>query len=317
MKLNILNLLRNKSGFSLPEVMVGGAILAGVALAGATLFQNQTKAQQVIEQDLMLQQYHRTLAQTLENDHNCNATFQSYYGNPSLNEGTVHPIVAVCDTSTTTCNTDFDASNVVKKAPHFAREGEYIDRVGVTPSKQIWLFQGMTFGNTLTKTGPMTLRVKYQLNPRIGNRTLIKDIVVNMRFNDDVTPDPMTGVVPQTGFIRCFNDQESSINNLQSDMCKSFYANAFISNVTSEGALVYWDEESQTCKLNGTPDKPLKDCTAPGLMVDGISSNGTVHCRSISEGFDAGPSVNTSACAATTNVKLVWDGTRLRVTCVP
>jgi prepilin-type N-terminal cleavage/methylation domain-containing protein len=40
---NIFKSFSGQRGFTLPEIMIGGAIVAGVALAGATLFKNQSK----------------------------------------------------------------------------------------------------------------------------------------------------------------------------------------------------------------------------------------------------------------------------------
>jgi hypothetical protein len=129
-----------------------------------------------------------------------------------------------------------------------------------------------------------------------------------VRFNKDA-------LAGNVGFKECFNDQESSVNNLQSDICKSLYP--AMTNITSSGALVFWDESSQSCKLNGTTSAPLIDCMTQGMMVEGIRSDGTAHCRSISQGFDPSPMVDSTSCSANTNVILVWSGSQLKVTCVP
>lgn len=309
MKVKFWKLLQNQLGFTLPEIMIGGAILAGVGLAGATLFKNQTDSQARIEHDLMLSQFHTSLSKILENDHNCNATMKvngNKYGSASL--GTSDDITGVylCDTTTTTCNANFNAQTVVAvTGAVFLREGDWIDK---SSSRQIWRMTKVDYPIAVTKSGPLRIRFEYTLNPNIGTRTVTKEAIVNVRFNEDAVSGPV-------GFIECFNDQESSVNNLQNDVCKSFYP--ALTNVASDGGLVYWDESSQSCKLNGTPGAPLKDCTAFGLMVEGIRSDGTAHCRSIGQGFDSTPLVDSTSCPATSSVQLVWSGSQLKVTCVP
>jgi type II secretory pathway pseudopilin PulG len=72
----------NSGGFTLPEVLIGGAILAGVALGSATLFQNQKKAQRSVEYDQKLAIYHSQLSRTMGTASNCNATLKSIYATP-------------------------------------------------------------------------------------------------------------------------------------------------------------------------------------------------------------------------------------------
>lgn len=307
MKKDKWQLIKGELGFSLPEIMVGSAILAGVALAGATIFRNQARSQARIENDQILNSYHAALAKHLANDHNCNATFKFKYGAASVGGADDITAIDTCDVSGSTCNANFNASNVNLAAFRFIREGEYIDRL--VNKAQLWRLTSITYGNTLDKSGALKLRFLYTINPRVENRTVTKDVVVNLRFNQDGTGGK------QTGFIECFSDQESAVNNLQKDVCKSMFNN--FTNVSSDGGLVVWNEQTQTCELNGTPGAPLKNCSTAGLMVAGIRSDGTVHCRSMSDGFNPTPVTDTAACAATSKVKLDWVGSKVKATCVP
>lgn len=305
-------LIRDELGFSLPEIMIGSAIMAGVALAGATIFRNQAKSQARIENDQMLNSYHSSLAKQLANDHNCNATMKAWnqYGRTIVGDTDFLAGVYYC--SGGTCHTDFDASNT-DPTGCLIKEGLWIDQ-DCDPTKvssriwqldRIYPFPPLT---GITKTGVLKLRFEYIMNPNIETRRVTKDINLNLRFNDDPTFGPV-------GFKKCFSEKESAINNLQKDLCKSMF-NTF-SNIKSDGGLVIWDEESQSCKLNGSPISPLKDCSTPGLMVAGIRSDGTLHCRSVSDGFNPVPVTDTSACYATSKVKLDWVGSKVKATCVP
>lgn len=316
MKNNYWKLLKNDLGFSLPEVMIGGSILVGVGLASATLFKNQTSAQVRVEYDQMLNQYHSSLSKVLENDHNCNATMRSNgskYGSASLGSTDDISGVYLCDTTNpiNTCNSNFNAQTVVPLASAFMQEGDWIDKQ--PNSRKVWRLTQITYPTPpVSKSGALTIRFEYALNPLIGTRTIKKDTVVNVRFNDDASN---SGTV---GFIECFNAQESSVNNLQNDVCKSLFhgPNNLPNTINTDGQLSYWDASTQACRLRGSTGPVLKDCTAQGMMVEGIRPDGTVHCRSISQGFDPAPIVNSTPCAATANVKLVWDGTQLRITCL-
>lgn len=295
MKSTFWNSIKGNAGFSLPEVMIGGAILAGVALTAATLFKDQTKAQQRINFDQQLNQFHGTLTKMLDNVHNCNATYSSAYGSTSIGPSNVPGAYVVCANN---CNLEADAQTVVPGTA-VAAAGSYIETAN---SKQVWMLQNVAHMNTLTATGQLRIRFTYQLNPRLGNRTVTKDSIVNMRFD-------------KTGkFVECFNDQESTVNNLQNDLCDAINS----TGVDSNGRLTTWDENLQKCVLTGSAAAPVKDCTAAGMMVEGISSGGVMHCRPISTGFDPAPLINgsTTTCAAGSNATLVFSGGQLSVQCL-
>lgn len=322
--------LAAQNGFTLPEMMIGGAIIAGVALAGASLFKDQSRAQSRVEHDQILAQFHASVAKTLENSVNCNATLSSYSGAASV--GATDPItdILICSSSVgspTKC-TEGSSPEEVMGAAILASEGKFINQEGngsfysrscvlggsctlnrvtsanpdTVTGRQIWTLTSIAPGTLATKTGPFVLNLTYTLNPRIGTRTIRKQISVNVRFSNNV-------------FQECYNDQKSSITTLQSDLCKSL-SSMSSTGIYSPGQVATFNDLTQKCELN----TDLKDCTAQGMMVEGVRSDGTVHCRSISQGFDPGPSINgtSSPCSSSSSTaKLQFVGGQIKVVCTP
>lgn len=334
MELTLWKKYLSQKGFTLPEVMIGGAIIAGVALAGASLFKDQSRAQARVQHDQLLNQFHASLAKTFENSLNCNATLRPYFGLSTIGATDLISDVRTCTTSGVNYTKCVEGASPeeITAAGRLAVEGNYIDQEGdgsfytrvtnpttlvsslalatpatpstVNTSRKVWTLTSIAPDAGVSKTGPFLLNVTYTLNPRIGVRTIKKQISLNVRFANGV-------------FQECFNDQKSSISNLQNDICRSLNPLSSLAlSIQSEGSIAYFDEDSQQCKM--TPN--LKDCTSPGLMVEGIRSDGTVHCRSISEGFNPDPSVNSasSPCSSSASTaKLEWSGGQLKVVCTP
>jgi prepilin-type N-terminal cleavage/methylation domain-containing protein len=296
-----------ESGFSLTEIMIGMAILAGVALAGATLFKNQSRAQARIEQDQMLSQYHSSLSKTLRNNFNCNATFKFKADATLVGGADDISMINLCNTSIGgNCVYPADISSI--QPISFIQEGDWVD--GGAASRQIWTLTKIEYKNnsSLTTTGSLPLRMTYTLNPKLGTRSVTRDTSVNLRFSSGK-------------FKECFNDEESTIDNLQNDVCKSF--SPLNSNGVVDG-LVYWDDASQTCKLKGattTGAAVVKDCsTIPGQIVNGIGSDGKVKCKTINFGAassNADAIIDSTSCtiSASSKVKLVWTGTKVKLDC--
>ena len=315
----------SQKGFTLPEVMIGGAIIAGVALAGASLFKDQSRAQARVQQDQTLNQFHASLAKTFENSLNCNATLNPYAGLASVGSTDLISDVRTCTTTSgnyTRC-VEGASPGEVTSAARLAVEGNYIDQEGdgssytcagtcllnspatpstVNTSRKQWTLTSIAPAAAVNKTGAFLLNVTYTLNPRIGVRTITKQISLSLRFSNGV-------------FQECFNDQKSSISNLQNDVCRSL-SSLSSTGVQSDGRVAIFNDETQHCEMNPN----LKDCTSQGLMVEGIRSDGTVHCRSISEGFNPTPSIDgtLSPCSSSASTaKLQWSGGQLKVVCTP
>lgn len=296
---NFWNSLQSQRGFSLPEIMVGSAILVGVGMAGAMLFKDQTKAQSKVEHDQLLSQFHAQLSKTFSNSQNCNATMNTlgYYNATSVGGSAIAGLY-ICDTSiATNCRVDLDAAGAIAPAGDaYIKPGDWIDKG--SRSRQIWSVSSINITNARNTTGPIKIAVRYQINPRISNRSVVKEILLNLRFT------------PAGQFRECFNDQESSTNNLQNDVCK------LLTPVNSLGeSLGTWDEATQSCALRGTPAAPLKNCSAQGLSVEGVSND--MHCKPILEGFNANGKTGapTATCAAGQRPSVMWNGSQMQVIC--
>lgn len=299
----------NSAGFSLTEVMVGGAVLAGVALAGARMFKDQRSAQKNINAEQMLNTFHSNLTRILHDANNCNATLRPWYGGTNSTPGAIwSDLVDIyrC-TGCTTTGTNYTAS--LTTIPDAARtwwlgEGQWIDKTmsGAftdNTSTRIWRLQSLDLYPPANGSGTGKIRVTYQLNPNFkpgGGKTVRRDVNINMRFTQ--------GSPPQ--FRECASQLESSVNNLQADICSG------MTQVSSTGSvLMTWDPDTQTC----VPNQDVKACPA-GTVVEGIRSDGTVHCRAVNEGMTGEDMLLVSPCAPGTTVKLeIVDG-KLKTTCI-
>lgn len=299
----ISTLLSSQRGFSLTEIMVGGGILAGVALASAQMFKDQKGAQRKVDNEQKLTIYHQGLAKNLTNSANCNATMQAF-SNGVIPQNYSFIQLSKCRSN---CEEkegvqDHRAENVV--AEKLIASDEFIDKT------EVWKIKDVRTKSGRSTTGPVILKVDYVMNPKLTGgieKTVVsKDIVLNARFSGGQ-------------FQECTNSQESNINNLQSDFCKSLnYENNGIAtdgSLANSGKLATWNEKNQTCEMGVD-----KDCSGPGLMVDGIDSNGRVKCRSITttNAAETMKSNNSSgACPTGTkpNVKFRSDSKRFEVQC--
>ena len=226
--------LLSTSGFSLTEVMVGGAILAGVALSGAQLFKQQTSAQKRIDYDQKLQTYHNILSKILNRAENCNATMKLAFPSSSSTI-TAKPITQLytCSSNCTDTNSTADNSYDAYSPNAYAglaliAPGQYIDNTFT------WMVDSMEIVNSLSGTGTFRLRMNYKMNPKLLAKSVSKEIALNARFSGGV-------------FKECVNGQESSINNLQNDLCKSLTMKE--NSTLSDGQVAYWDDATVALPL--------------------------------------------------------------------
>lgn len=274
-------ILRNSSGVSLTEVMIGGGILAGIALAGAQLFRNQKFSQMRIEHDQKLAIYHLQLSKMMNSSDNCNATLKMVVSSGSgIPAGMVIPSIKKCtgncvDPNSTANDLAYDAwvagsytgpdyisSSATKPA---SGSTAWVDK-----TESYWV-KSIVATDAVTRTGPVTIRVTYSMNPRYYPKEVAKDITFNARFNNGAWKE-------------CQNKLEGSVNNLQNDLCKSFNLQEF----NSTGNIAVWDEATQTCQF-----KTGKTCPA-NWALDGIDSNGMMRCRPALKGGEANQIQDTS-----------------------
>lgn len=307
MGISIFNrLLKSQVGFSLTEVMIGGGILAGVGLAGAYVFKEQKLSQKRIDHDQMLTTYHMNLQKQLAIKGNCNATLSGFYGGDITANTDLD--ISICDPDDAQYNvckndTDGDVDAGMKKK--LAEADMWIDQA--TGSTNIWQVERIyVAGSTLTNSGRVKLRVQYKKNPELPTpKTVTKEILLNARFESG-------------GFVECYDEKESSVNNLQKDLCDDI-----TKSLSNTGTVVAkWDEKTQTCDTsrNILSDGKLLECPG-GKIVHGINSDGTVRCRDTNNGFDTDlleQDLPTNTCAPGEKLSIVYASTgRLRVICVP
>lgn len=264
------SLVTAEAGFSLTEVLVGGGILAGVALAGARMFNDQKMAQKKVGDEQKLMMYHQKLVKEMGVASTCNATLKALYNN-AFTAGTTLNGIYKCQSgcvdtnyangSTTVKNLNRTANDVTPNVTTpIAAVGSYVD------STQTWRLERLAFMQNRSTSGTATIRVTYRINPRLGNKMIDRDIVVNTRFNS------------AGRFQECLSASESNINNLQNDFCKSLNFDDIdtTGSVVNNGQLARWNPDTQTCEVGTT-----KNCSDPGMVVDGVDSTGTVRCRPI------------------------------------
>lgn len=285
-------------GFSIMEVMVGGAILGGVVLAGARMFKDQKLAQRRVETDAALNTFHQSLVKIMHNANNCNATLSAYAG-ASGGSWAAPTAIKIC-TNCTSTSFDYTASTPGMTTTTAASTGNWIDNTST------WMIDSMQIGSSETtlatgpsRTGRAVLRITYKLNPNLpggGGKRVSRDINLNLRFT-------------QSGslFKECLSGNESSVNNLAYDMCRG------MNQITSvgTGVLMQWDDASQSCqRVTG-----VKDCPA-GTYLEGVRSDGSVRCKAFSSGIDPNADLMLqSGCAPPATVKLEIVNGKLKATC--
>lgn len=235
-------LFPSQKGFSLVEMMVGGALLAMVGLGAVTVFDGQRKEQRKLDQSRELHDYHKTLTHIMMSAENCTQTLSEYVSQP-LTDQEIKAMKCV------------DCVDGKTDPINFAVIGSYSDL------REIWRITGMKLARTnASVVGPYKLRLTYELNPRFEatERKQTRDIVFNVKLND------------QGGFLECYDARSSNISNLIGNICLGF---SDFGNST-EGTLMIWDKSQETC----FPRPPtVKACDNNSLVV-GVNEKGIVNC---------------------------------------
>jgi hypothetical protein len=295
----------NQAGFSLTEVMIGGAVLAGVALAASQLFKDQRFAQRSITDDQRLSVVHGEIANTMMKPSNCNATLKNFYPSPSAIAGmslnslfkcwvNPSPLPGGCDDDNSTIGSDaYTTGTFHGVAYELYRPTTYVSVGDKLGTGKAWMIESMNILGFTTKSGPVTLRIKYK-NSFFSSKSVSKDIVLLARFYDGK-------------FRECLSPQVSSVDNFNNDLCKTFN----FSESSGDGVIAKWDEVTQTCQFNGA-----KDCAStPGMHADGIGSDGAVTCKSIVSPVDAINLQNASiaTCAPGQKPRVIFDPVSKRI----
>ncbi len=277
--MNFLSLLgkHRQAGFTLTEVIVGGAVLAGVGLMSAKLYRDQRMAQARISADQAIDSAHQMIQKTLSHAPNCNTTLKQRIAQNSAITGTVASPLTF--TSIFKCTNCLDTSNVNFDAYHamFTGTAEYtvnaspfkLSNTGTaslnaaTQGSSGWTIVSMGIIDSRTTTGTVRFRITYGITDASGRqRTVAKDISLGLRFVG--------------GFFReCYDAAKSITNNTQNDMCKTFNLDETDGSVSVDGRVAVWDPIEQRCVVSGG-----KSC-GPGEQISGIGSDGVIRCRSV------------------------------------
>ncbi len=279
------------------EIMVGGAILAGVGLAGARMFKDQRQAQTKVDDEQALIAFHQRLTKILQNENTCNATFKAAWNyNPTQMATFDVDVISDCTTCTNLA-ADYDAFTANAVATPYS-ENAWIDG-----NARTWRITDISLKSvTSDGTGPAVMKITYGTNPAwAGSRStkatsVSKDINLMLRFSQHTTPSSRL-------FKECVAGKQSAINNLQNDICGTMG-----SQVTSIGSVMVWDDATQGCVAQGTDLNPLKECETPNMVIDGVDSNGRVRCRPLTFGVD--PAVDlmqSTGCLPDATIRMEFD----------
>lgn len=291
---SIFKLISNSQGVSLPELMIGGGILAGVALAGAQLFKDQKVAQKKVEYDQKLAIFHNNLSKFINLPENCNATLKNFISNGSsltapLTVSALYRCSSGCRDTNSTANLDYNAytPGAYAGVVHLA-SNSFID------NSRTWRVDSMRIIDSRNNTGTARLRINYSLDldgtGGAAPKVISKDVFLNLRFSSGT-------------FKECLGSQESNVNNLQSDLCKSLN----LQEVSSNGTLATWDDATQTCVVSGN-----RTCLAGEEAY--MASDGSARCRPIVKSGDAA-ALESSTTATCSNPVMVFENNQVVVKC--
>ena len=234
----------NSLGFSLVELMVGGAILAGIGLTGAQLMKGQKKTQTMIDNDLELDLIHSKItAMFSENAKDCDATFRHLYG---TNLATPITQIKRC-TSTGCANRELDASSIPAAAVNAVVFGTGVSAPALS-DRTLWYIESFGAitphnGQAAARTNLMILPVNYA-HRTFTNRRITKFATIAMRFNS------------AGAFRQCLDGSTSTIHNISKEVCN------FLGRP--------WDGENNRCAGSGV------DVTCPkGSAYRGFVGTGT------------------------------------------
>lgn len=220
----------NVGGFSLVELMVGAALLAGIGLAGAKLIKDQRSSQSRFNHDLELDLIHAAVGDTITKTvNNCNATFSHLYN-------AIHPSPAISDIKY--CSGACFYTGSAQALPGIVRYRTGPANAADLSTQHLWYIE--SFGQLITDDGGpaigptlMKLPVNYA-HTRFTNRKITKFISLVMRFD------------AAGRFKQCVVDASSNIQNVEKDICLTLVA------YNSLGQLINgrWNGDTNKCEAS-------------------------------------------------------------------
>jgi type II secretory pathway pseudopilin PulG len=311
-----------QTGMSLVEVMIGGAMLAGVALVGAELFKQQSSATQDVVARAELDAYHNKLTSILSDARNCNATFNSV-SLSSSNTGNFSLSIC-CPNESTNPSCSLTQSSCLPPFPPYIPITDrklilYPNPWGTTPppgtkggftARFLPLFNSSETGPVVAPAGGGVVKTILQIEYRLlrpylssgssGAGRVIRKIPLNFKFS------------ALGAFLGCVDGESGSKNTLQQELCR-----------TLGPRLTYYSSGTDECKyLNTTPTHSCPGITGdPRSILIGLNSNGDPVCRSGIDAFNESDIIDPAAasdCGPGKNVGFYYDSVSktIRVQCL-
>ncbi len=310
-----------QTGMSLVEVMIGGAMLAGVALVGAELFKRQSSATQDVVARAELDAYHNKIVSILSDARNCTATFAGSIGSTSITMVS-STLDRCCPNQSTNPNCTLTQNSCAPGAPILANDikpfATFVPYARTPPPDTSGGFT-LHWRNLVNfdETGPVVapagngvIKVILQIRYRLlrlyltsGSATggeVLRKIPLTLKFSSS------------GGFQGCVDGESGSKNTLQQELCR-----------TLGPRLTYYSSGTDECKyLNTTPTHSCPAITGdPRSILIGLNSNGDPVCRSGIDAFNESDIIDPAAasdCGPGKNVGFYYDSVSktIRVQCL-
>ena len=285
-----------QAGVSLPEVMIGGALLAGLGLVGAEMFKQQNNATKYAAVRSELDAFHNNVVKLVSDYRHCNANLFGAFGATTVTSASLpaNSLVqccpsAGCAVTGTQCTPGFTfGGNTTAILTKNGSLGPGTLASGFTPT-DIQLHDS-TGALSVTSAGSniikkAEIRITYTMKGQLlGPPTIIKTIPIQLKFTT-------TGA-----FSTCVDAELNTKNTLQQELCKGLDQN-----------LVQYNPITDKCERKITT--PTHSCPT-GEVLLGLDSNGNKICRSADATFIQSQAINpadATTCGGNPNVKFTWD----------
>lgn len=312
----------NQFGFSLIEVMVAGALVAGLGLLGARIFSQQSEKVKLVETQELLNTYHDNLRTILTDEYNCNAMLAGSGPVSSINVSpTTFTNINICCPGGSSTNprcdvpigsqscrdplsiTPMNKSAILSKvAPD-----NFTDNTRKIRVDDIRFFDPATKTYVTSLTGTSDKMYEMHLNYTLmhiqgGIASVRKIIPLALRFNDK-------GI-----FKGCTTERSASNLTSLKEMCLSL--NGVVGeDGTAAMDLTNWVENADgTGKCVSIDTRPSHNCPAEQVLV-GISSTGAPICKNTVEWTNPADMLGGGGCTSGSTLRLVPDGNKIRLEC--
>ena len=306
----------NQFGFSLIEVMVAGALVAGLGLLGARIFSQQSEQVKLVETQELLNTYHDNLRTLLTDEYNCNAMLAGSGPVSSINVNpTTFTEINICCPGGPSTNprcevaigsqscrdplsiTSMNKSAILSKvAPN-----NFTDNTRKIRVDDIRFYDpdpgARAYVTSLTGTSDKMyeMHLNYTLMHIQGGVASVRKIIpLALRFNDK-------GI-----FKGCTTERSASNLTSLKEMCLSL--NGVIRTDGSPGTeLTNWVENADGTGRCVSSDTRLSHNCPSGQVLVGIKSTGAPICRTTVEWTNPADMLGGGSCTSGTTLRLVHD----------